>query len=96
MQTPAQIDLEGIEISPAVPTARETLEKHVPQLDQRHGRESLPAASFPRDWPSIATSAHGMRQTSGWHCPMAARGTSRAHAKADERHGDLSFAHGMR
>jgi cold shock CspA family protein len=88
MQTPIQIDFQGIDVSP---TTREAIENHVAQLEQRYGRVTA---------CRVVLKGPGEHHRTGGQYEVNIRlalpdgrevDVSRT-PKADERHSDLSFA----
>ena len=90
MQTPVQIDFQGTAVSPG---AREAIEEHIAQLEQRYGRITAcrvvlkaPGQHHRAGAPyevNIRLALPGGREVDVSRTP-----------KADERHGDLQFAIG--
>ena len=74
MQTPVEIDFQGMTSTPKIQAA---IAAQVVQLEERFGRVTA-CASRSRRRATAVTTAVSMRSTSGWRCPTAARSTSRA------------------
>jgi ribosome-associated translation inhibitor RaiA len=88
MQTPVQIEFQGIDVNPV---ARDTIEKHVAQLEERFGR--ITACRV------VIKGAGTRHQTGGLHEVNIRLALPAGHEidvsrtpKADERHSDLPFA----
>jgi cold shock CspA family protein len=88
MQTPVQIDFQGIDVSP---TTREVIEKHIAQLEQRWGR--ITACRVVLKGPSEHHRTGGPYEVNiRLALPDGREVDVSRTPKADERHGDLSFA----
>ena len=88
MQTPVQIDFQGIKASPRV---REAIETHVAQLEQRSGR--ITACRVVLKGPGEHHRTGGLYEVNIWLTLPDGREVEVSRTpKADERHGDLSFA----
>jgi cold shock CspA family protein len=88
MQTPVQIDFQGIDVSP---TVREAIEKHVAQLEQRCGR--ITACRVVLKGPGEHHRTGGLYEVNiRLALPNGREVDVSRTPKADERHSDLPFA----
>jgi cold shock CspA family protein/ribosome-associated translation inhibitor RaiA len=88
MQTPVQIDFQGIEVSPRT---RESIEKHVAGLEQRCGR--VTACRVVLKGPGEHHRTGGLYEVNIRLALPDGREVNIARTpKADERHSDLDFA----
>lgn len=88
MQTPVQIDFQGIDVSP---TIRESIEKHVAELEQRCGR--VTACRVVLKGPGEHHRTGGLYEVNIRLALPDRREVNIARTpKADERHADLTFA----
>jgi cold shock CspA family protein len=88
MQTPVQIDFQGVDVSP---TTREAIEKHVAQLEQRSGR--ITACRVVLKGPGEHHRTGGLYEVNiRLALPDGREVEISRTPRADERHGDLSFA----
>jgi cold shock CspA family protein/ribosome-associated translation inhibitor RaiA len=88
MQTPIEIDFQGIE---AMPQVRASIEKHVSDLEQRYGR--VTACRVVLKGPGGHHRTGGLYEVNIRLALPEGREVDVAHTpKADERHSDLTFA----
>jgi ribosome-associated translation inhibitor RaiA len=88
MQTPVQIEFQGIDVNPV---ARNTIEKHVAQLEERFGR--ITACRVVIKGPSYHHQTGGLYEVNIRLALPAGREIDVSRTpKADERHSDLPFA----